>query len=554
MNFFEQAQTPKTYWMKLSIVLLSIFFINNSATAQTELWRVTDTTYGLYSINKLVVSTNNNIYIIGYGYHLGNYSAVIIKRSANGTVLWNYKCELFNSPFNLEKAIIDSDENVYLVGSVLLGSSYDGVVIKVDADGNSLWHQSFNPSSGSDNYLSVAVDDLGYIYAVGYSVNPGINDQRVWITKFNSTGTVQWSQFYSAPNKNASGFEVKLDSNGDVIVTGNMYEGSNKWKMLMLKYNSSGTLLWQQESNQTEPYSYYNFKKAITDENNNTYFFAHLDTSTSGGSAQISDKGIVIIKVNESGSIQWSRNYLNSNYSIKTINTCYADDNNVIYFGGTGDSSMVSHGYYAALNSTTGDIIWKKLFRGSSGNGGNVYDIKISGTVLYFTGLYGGLGTSDDYYTAKVNKTDGAVLWSTTYNGFSNSQDVATKIALDNDDNIIVSGSAREYSPFEAKVTTIKYGSLTDISEHNLNEMSLLVYPQPFHSSVTLNIIMPGMSWGNLQLFDITGNLVAEQKKNSFSEGENVISLNLEALNSGVYISHIQTQFGTIRKKIICVK
>jgi hypothetical protein len=168
--------------------------------------------------------------------------------------------------------------------------------------------------------------------------------------------------------------------------------------------------------------------------------------------------------------------------------------------------------------------------------------------------LYGGLGTSDDYYTAKVNKTDGAVLWSTTYNGFSNSQDVATKIALDNDDNIIVSGSAREYSPFEAKVTTIKYGSLTDISEHNLNEMSLLVYPQPFHSSVTLNIIMPGMSWGNLQLFDITGNLVAEQKNISFSEGENVISLNLEALNSGVYISHIQTQFGTIRKKIICVK
>ena len=53
MNFFEQAQTPKTYWMKLSIVLLSIFFINSSATAQTELWRVTDTTYGLYSINKL---------------------------------------------------------------------------------------------------------------------------------------------------------------------------------------------------------------------------------------------------------------------------------------------------------------------------------------------------------------------------------------------------------------------------------------------------------------------------------------------------------------------
>jgi len=55
-------------------------------------------------------------------------------------------------------------------------------------------------------------------------------------------------------------------------------------------------------------------------------------------------------------------------------------------------------------------------------------------------------------------------------------------------------------------------------------------------------------------LFDITGNLVAEQKNISFSEGENVISLNLETLNSGVYISHIQTKFGTIRKQIICGK
>lgn len=62
------------------------------------------------------------------------------------------------------------------------------------------------------------------------------------------------------------------------------------------------------------------------------------------------------------------------------------------------------------MNTNNGDIIWRKIFRGNSGYGGTVYDLKVSTDYVCIAGLYGGIGTSDDYYCAQIAKTNGNVL------------------------------------------------------------------------------------------------------------------------------------------------
>ncbi len=532
-------------------VIFVLLFSCFSATAQTELWHATDTVNNFFSTNVLLVDANNNIYISGRGFNSGNYTSVIVKRESNGTLAWNYKCDLFSNDFYDDKTIIDSAGNLYIVGSAI-NSTYNGAVIKIDASGNNLWHQELDPLGGYDRFTNAAIDVSGNLYAVGRSNNPINNDNRVWITKFNSNGTVLWSQFYTSADSSAYANNVKIDGNGDIIVSGELRKANGQYAMLVLKYNSVGTLLWTQTSNHTVPYHYREGKIEV-DENNNLYYFANVDSFNSG-SFTSKDEGIVAIKINPSGNIQWVKYLFNSTHNIGRIYSPHIYDNNVIYFGGIGDSSSLRQGYYAAMNTNNGDIIWRKIFRGDSGNGGAVYDLKISANNIYVTGLYGGLGTSDDYYTSKINKTNGEVLWSATYNGFSNGQDYARYLALDNAENIIVTGFAREYSPISNSITTIKYGNLTNIKEHNEGKTSVSVYPHPFQSSVTFNIHVPGESSGSFQLIDINGKIVAQSNNISFSKGDNLINLNLSELNSGIYFSNIQTQFGTIRKKIICVK
>lgn len=65
---------------------------------------------------------------------------------------------------------------------------------------------------------------------------------------------------------------------------------------------------------------------------------------------------------------------------------------------------------------------------------------------------------------------------------------------------------------------------------------------------------MPSESLGSLQLIDINGRIIAQKNNISLSKGENILDFNLSELNSGIYIDNVKTQFGTIRKKIICVK
>lgn len=115
----------------------------------------------------------------------------LLKLDANGDSLW---MQTYGGNFedNTEELWITNDGGCIIAGSSNSFSSgdLDGYIVKVDSDGNTLWTRSYG-GSGIDAFRSVQqTADNGYVIA-GYTNSIGAGDYDMWLIKTDSLGEVQ---------------------------------------------------------------------------------------------------------------------------------------------------------------------------------------------------------------------------------------------------------------------------------------------------------------------------------------------------------------------------
>jgi uncharacterized delta-60 repeat protein len=140
----------------------------------SELWNATfdsgdDIQEYAYGV---AVDSNDNVIVTGYSPHSGTADFYTIKYDPEGNELWN-------SSFDMGQEIgtcvvIDSHDNIIIAGEIYFShSTYDyedGIIVKLDSDGNELWNYTYN--TGELNWFKgVAVDSNDNIIVVGCSEN-----------------------------------------------------------------------------------------------------------------------------------------------------------------------------------------------------------------------------------------------------------------------------------------------------------------------------------------------------------------------------------------------
>ena len=123
------------------------------------------------------------------------------------------------------------------------GNKY-GVLAKFNSSGNLVWNKKFNADSADDGtrFRGMDNDSNDNLYA--------ITDE--FIMKFNSSGSLQWRRKLSSSNT-AALQTIKVDPDDDegIFLTGTIQiSGTHPWGTNQLvrhitKYNSSGSLQWQ---------------------------------------------------------------------------------------------------------------------------------------------------------------------------------------------------------------------------------------------------------------------------------------------------------------------
>jgi hypothetical protein len=145
-----------------------------------------------------------------------------------GTLIWKrtYADGESSSPSALT---LDAAGNVYLTGdrnvSGLVSENWadDILTVKWNADGVFQWARTYNgadPGEGADRGRDVAVDNAGNVYVTGQSQLNGVIS--VITLKYNSAGTLLWQQRFieTVAQFTGNGNVIKVDISGFVYVTG----------------------------------------------------------------------------------------------------------------------------------------------------------------------------------------------------------------------------------------------------------------------------------------------------------------------------------------------
>ena len=167
---------------------------------------------------------------------------------------------------------VDLQGNVYVTGATTsVTSAYNMLTIKYNPAGVQQWVQTYSGNNNSHNDASraITVDTSGNVYIAGESY-PAASPFLTTLS-YNSGGTLRWIQSYTDLGTQASAKYILQDHAGNIIVGGTSTGAGGSTYYTILKYSSTGTLLWS--SNYSGPASpHLDILKALSvDANNNVY-------------------------------------------------------------------------------------------------------------------------------------------------------------------------------------------------------------------------------------------------------------------------------------------
>lgn len=159
---------------------------------------------------------------------------------------------------------------------------------------------------------------------------------------------------------------------------------------------------------------------------------------------------------------EWTRAHNGSANGTDEATTLECDSAGNIYSAGKVQNSGTGFDIFAVKYNSSGILLWSDTYNGP----GNGNDIAYSSALdnsgnLYVAGESKGDNTDRDYILIKYNTT-GDRQWIRRYNGSNNNADIASKVILDNSGNPVITGHSSE-SGTMLDIVTIKYSSNGDL-------------------------------------------------------------------------------------------
>ncbi len=198
-------------------------------------WNKTFNAVRLVGVSSLF-QTNDGGYILG-GTNVGGsamnplYSGWLIKTDSEGNPLWN------QTVISLQTCrAIQTNEGGYALTGYLhnSGNGDDGVLVKINDNGNIDWSKTFGGNSSKIFIMSmIEAKDGGYILAGDFNLDG-------WLAKTDANGSLQWSQTYHPNGYSTFPLNTVAQTNdgGYILAGGNMAKG------FLIRTDSVGRSMW----------------------------------------------------------------------------------------------------------------------------------------------------------------------------------------------------------------------------------------------------------------------------------------------------------------------
>ena len=435
----------------------SVTITAQSLPALTYNWTMTLGSVVDDSGRSIALDSNNNIFVFGYfnetvdfdvSTSVDNKSEItgpngdyfITKYNSDGSYGWT-RVFASNDRYAGEKSItIDSGGNVYLTGTDV---SRDMVVKKIDTNGNVVWEKNVLTDGYSVKGQAIDIDSIGNVYILGsfygaVDFDPGVGidsissngESDIFITKLNSDGSYGWTHTLGGASYDF-GSSLSIDTNNNIYMTGrfrgtvdfnfdgggDIFTPSGLDDIFVTKINSSGSYAWTKifSSEGSDD----DLRSITTDQNNNLYLTGAFYSATDfnpGFDADIrvpSGGDIFLSKINNDGSYGWTKTIDGAGYGSGV--SVRVDSDNNIFLTGTFDGTVD-------------------------------FDPTIGGD--YRTSL-----NASDIFIAQYSD-GGNYLGSFTFGSNSLEGDIGSSVAVDSNNNIVLTGRFFNTVDFDPSIST----------------------------------------------------------------------------------------------------
>jgi hypothetical protein len=383
-------------------------------------------------------------------------------------------------------------------------------------------------ANGYDSGLSVALDDAGYVYTVGFfsdsvdfNADPGFSDilvssgdYDIFITKYDSSGNFIWAKSAGGTlYDDARG--IKVDGSGNLYITGGfsgtadfnpdasgtyLLNSNGLHDMYILKLDSAGNFIWAVSAGSIQSDFFYSITLDASDDLIVVGYFkgtCDFDPSPSGTYNLVSNGNddIAILKLDNGGNFIWAKQ-LGGTFADRANSVTTDANSNIIITGwfsytadfdpGPGIFNLTSNGlfdFFILKMDMAGSFDWAASIGGvNDDNGlsvcvdnlGNIFSTgNFSGTVDFdpgASGIYNLTSQSTDDCFILALSSSGIFLWAKNFGGSGRSS--GRSIFADGSGNIFTTGSfegAVDFNPDALFDYILTSSGLSDVFVSGLN-------------------------------------------------------------------------------------
>lgn len=469
-----------------------------------------------------------------------------------------------------------------------VNGSHDIFLAKYDNAGNLLWVKSAG-GPGSENSVSVALDQQGYCYITGeFQETAAFGTQSVtssggydiFVAKYSPAGEILWVKKAGGADHDF-GLSICKGYHGALYITGyfsgTAHFGSHSltftggWDIFLTRIDTSGYFLWAKKAGSL--LSDYGTDVAA-DTAGNVYMTGYYGHTLLFDTISVTTKGaedVFLSKADKDGNFLWVKAVggTASDFSIGVTADSRGNTTVAGYFNGTmsiGGDTLVSTGdtdVFIVSCSQNGEVQWFKSGGGTEydyvhgiarDNDGNTYITgRFDGTASFQQETLTSFGSSDAFIV-KHNQ-NGDVQWAAQIG--SPSVDYGKGISSESSGFIYAVGyhsnaafGAITNVPNRGYITRIN--TITGIREqlsglpvgYQLHQN----FPNPFNPSTHISFQIAERDFVALKVYDVLGNQVAVLVNQQLNRGSYEVRFDGEGLAGGIYLCRFES--GTVKKTI----
>lgn len=293
-----------------------------------------------------------------------------------------------------------TDGGYIATGMLQVVTNHEVFLVKTDANGNTIWSQTYGIDTTYDcGYCVQQTTDGGYIIAGQY------HGYALWLIKTDSSGNQQWNQLFTTPWLDTA-YSVQQTTDGGYVMVGGYTYAPGPPDMWIIKTDSNGIKQWDTKTGGGSS----EYGHCIRQTTDGGYIIAGYTDSFGAGQDDAR-----LVKLDSGGNIVWIQNYGGTNDD-RGNSVRQTSDGGYIMTGYTKSFGAGLADIYLVKTDSAGNLVWSQTYGGASDDEGNSVRQTTDGGYIIAgtTQSYGSGGV--DAYLIKTDST-GNKQWDDTYGG-----------------------------------------------------------------------------------------------------------------------------------------